>query len=183
MHTKEFTAQDYIKEFEKKFTGFCQRAPVYLSFKCTPARVYIENVPSGQVFEFEVNTNTPVEQFIFEIRQFLRKEIYPKFTIKTVENVEPSVEDITKLTRQGMSFDRAFRRLSYLEKHQSLAIDKIDLKKNTVVVLNEDSGKQEVYHLEIPVVSFLKKYRENKLEDPGKTFLDYSTYLYSVGEE
>lgn len=164
----ETPKEKYDELFEKKFKGFCERAPIYLTFSVVYDELHVKDITKDQNYMFHMNRDLPVEEFIGSIRKYLKKYAYPRLTEETVTTVDPSVEDLLQATKENKSFDEAFASLSRVTEEINYVIDKVNIKKNQLVLERESNNEQYLYQLKMPVVMFLRK-ELNK--DPKDAFL------------
>jgi len=155
--------EEYLELFEKKFRGFCDRAPIYLTFSIVYDEVHLKDVHSDQNYIFDIDQDVTVEEFIGEIRSFLKKNVYPKLIEEKVTIKEPSVEDLLDYTKNNASFDEAYASLSRKIEEVEYVIDKINIRKNQIVIEKISTQDQYLFQLNMPVVLFLK----NEIRTPG----------------
>lgn len=172
----------YIEDFEKKFKGFCERAPVYLSYSILYDEVHIKDVSNGKTFSFLLDESNPIKDLITSIKITLKEKSYPHLIEEKIERVDPSVSDLLDATRDNISFDEAFASLSRRVSKTEYIIDKINLKKNQIIIENIKTKEQFLYHLKMPVVMFLKNEIRNE-QNPAEAFLSLKKkgeFLYKI---
>lgn len=173
--------RDFIEQFEKKFSSFCERAPVYLSYSISSDNLFLENKSTGNVMRFSLE-DRPVGDIIFGIRKYLKSHEYPKVTQVITKFVEPSVSDLNAyMTENDCSFDDAFNVLSHKEVRKTYVIDKINLRQNQILLEDLD-GEQYLYQMNMPVALFLKKISTGSMNsEESFTFLEKdSSFLYKI---
>lgn len=174
--------EDYLELFEKKFRGFCERAPIYLTFSIVYNEVHIKEVNTNENFAFEIDESVPVEDFIGTIRRYLKENVYPRLIEEKSSIVEPSVEDLLNYTQTNKSFDEAYAILSKKVKEIEYVVDKINIRKNQLVLEKLESGEQYLFQLHMPVVLFLRN-EIRKHHDPKEAFLSLKRegeFLYKI---
>lgn len=152
--------EEYLKTFNKKFLRFKSRAPIYFTFQATPFAVSLyhdsEFSEESLITEFTINYEVSVEDFIFNIREYLREHEYPKLVRSTVLRLDPSSSDIQALmVKNNIPFEEAFSLLSIKKKKEVFVLDKIDLSKNRLVI----SGSNKflcLYQVDMPVLVFVR---------------------------
>lgn len=179
----------FIDLLDKKMKGFCERAPIYISYKIMPQSLVIENVFTKDIYTFsfpesDVREDIKVSNFIFDIKQYLQKHYYPVIVKETIIRVEPKTEDIHKLMKDtGIQFEEAFSKLSKRKSVEKYVVDKVNIKKDQLI-LKSENGEQFVYETRMPVVVFLNKFlRITSESTPYETLVKNSKFLYKVNKQ
>jgi len=179
----ETTFEDYLAEFKKRFDSFLKRAPVFLTYKTTPFKVYIQDRISKKVMEFEIDYEKEVTELIHDIKTELETSLYP--VIKKVETVksDPDPAVISDYMEENeCSFEEAFSAVSVSLEEESFLIQKINIPKNQIL-LQDEHGNQLVYKLKIPVTIYLNRFVRGVSSDPisaYKKLISDGTYQYTV---
>lgn len=178
----EASKKEYTEIFERKFTHFCERSPVYLTFSILYEEVHVKDIVNDSNFIFSINESVPVEKFIGSIRDELKKKAYPRLIEEKVTTVDPPLEDLLNATREDKSFDEAFASLSRKVEEIEYIVDKINLRKNQLVIENTETKEQYLYQMKMPVVFFLKKKvrKENSPKEAFKSLLEEGKLLYKI---
>lgn len=167
--------QDYLSSLDFKLLKFCQHAPVYLKREVTGSTVILSNTRLGLSKEFVIDFSVTVSDFIFEIHQFLKDNWYPTVllpsaTLVTLRsaNIELVPDVLTEELTSGTL----------------LIIDKMDLKKNRIVVIDAEDQTlpPQVYHVHMPVTMFLALIRKYEDDFDRSTFFQEKTQLLSLGD-
>jgi len=166
----EIPKEKYVELFEKKFKGFCERAPIYLTFSIVFDEVHLKNINENENMVFKIDESVPVEEFIGSIRRHLKKNAYPKLVEEKTITVEPTVEDLLNYTSTNSSFDEAYAILSKKIKAVDYVVDKINIRKNQLVLEKIDTGDQFLFQLNMPVIIFVKNELKKSI-DPKEAFL------------
>lgn len=176
--TKE---EEYLFELSKKLKSFKQRSPIFIYFTVMPSSIIIEEVITKNTYKFEIDFNKSISDQIKNIKSFLKEKLYPKLTTETKKFVEPKIEDLNKYMEEHQcSFDKAFKNLSLSTIKQEFVIDKINIKKNTLIIENKDK-EQFLYQLNMPITLYLKHIREVKDSKLAyNKLIDNSTFLYKI---
>lgn len=170
---------NYIAKFRKKFQGFKSRSPVFFTFQVTPLKVFIQIDNDLEVKEFSIDFSIPVEEFIHSIHMYLQDYHYPRIEKTEIIFKEPDIADINNLiVKDDITFEEAFRRLSSKKKRIGLLIDKIDLEKNKLVVVDTRSKKTELYQVDMPVLFFIKDLRE--IEDEKQRWKMFDQHVTKI---
>ena len=173
---------DYILVLEKKLKSFCERAPIYLTCTVTTQSVVLENIRTKDIYRFEIDFSVETFDAVWKIRKYLRSYAYPKIIKEYSKNVEPTTDSLnTYMNVHKVSFDKAFTTLSIVKNQEVFVVDKINIKKNQLILLDEN-GFQHLYELSMPVVIFLNKFSHNEA-DRIKVYnklMDNSKFLYTI---
>lgn len=172
---------EYLFLFEKKFKSLCKRSPVFLLSEILDTTLIVKDVYSDKIYSFSIDLSESISKEIRKILLFLRKNIYPSVIKKDYLTVEPSSKKLYTLLNQNLiSFDEAFLQLSKQERKQLFVIDKINLRKNQIILIDEDET-QFVYQMKMPVVSYLKNHVRGKNKIEAFDQLEQqSNLLYSI---
>jgi hypothetical protein len=148
--------EDYIKKFKKKFSGFRSRAPIYFTFQVTPLKVFVQFEEEIDIKEFTIDYNLPVEDTIHTIREWFRDYKYPKIVHSKRVKIEPDISDINNLMiKENATFEEAFSSLSSKTRKETFIIDKVDISKDRIIVL-DDKKETIMYQVDMPVLIFVK---------------------------
>lgn len=175
------TIQDIKKHldvFKKKFQNFRSRSPIYFNYLITPMSISIysdsELDEKNLIKEFNINYNIPIEDFIYEIREYLRDNVYPKIIKTEIIRIDPPTKLIHSFMKeQNIPFDEAFNKLSTKVIKKELIVDKIDLAKNRIVLYNKKIRETKLYQVNMPVLVFVRKLKELEESERSIYFQDY----------
>lgn len=170
---------DYMRAFEKKFSSFCERAPIYVSFSTEGNFVHLELQPSDTRLSIQIEEHIPIFENIRKIFVILREKVYPKMKKVVSQFVEPSAQELRhKVEQEGWALSEAYQSLSHREVSEIYVVTKIDLRKNTLLI--EQDNKKFVYKLPVvPVVSFIKMLSADT-ESNWELLQQNGTLLYEV---
>jgi hypothetical protein len=169
-------SREWKDEFIRRFTGFCKKSPVLLSYsiaeKAGDLGVVITHVNSGKKYFFKFAYDEDVKNFIAKIKEKLVAAHYPRVVEEVFEDVVLSPEELANRVAKGADV----RSLSSNEVRKVgdrlYRIDKVILYKNEAILVLEQSsvagdklGGQERRQMASSLTLFLKKYRENKFKD------------------
>jgi len=166
----------FINLFKKKFNGFKSRAPIFFTFIISPLKVFIQIEGQTNYIEFNIDYNKSVGETISEIKNYLRIHEYPLISNIEIKNVEPEIHDINaKIKNEGISFNQAFILLSKIKINTEYIIDKIDIAKNKVVLIEKDNfDNSSIYQVKIPVLILLKRMRMQTITNAYFEFMKYA---------
>ncbi len=167
------TIETYLSQLRRTFESFLKRSPCYLNFSLTPEYLFICDLRNNTQTTFYLQYNKKETDVITEIKMWLRSNWYPRMVEVKNYKKEPSTEDLKKeMEVKNLSFDEAFSHLSKIKIERTYIIDKIDLKKNRLVIIDFNDFEQYwVYEMKIPVIVFLKKIQDMNEKDRFLFFL------------
>lgn len=164
-------SKNYITEFKKRFSNFCEKAPVLLSFTVTEDYVQIINEALDSTQENVLTVNwdfsITVKEFIYGIKQILMKRWYPRIIRISISN------DI-----KSNSANQDILETPYI-------IERVILLKNVFILFNERTQSKEFYEFKGNSYVFLKKAYSLK-EDAkilGEQFFSQAVKLENVTRE
>ena len=172
MLLNEFPTEEFLEVFKKKFTSFCNKAPVIISFKVTPTSCFVQEMGTKEIKKFDFDFNKPVEVNIFEIKQWLLDKKYPRM-IQLIEREEDlSPEEAEELISQGVPTERVFFGKKKTTEATEWRIEKAIIKRDEVFVRNLSTDKYYRYKLHMPSTIFLKRMREGKY-NPFEAWVEF----------
>lgn len=168
----------YQKEFQKRFTNFCDKSPVLLSFNMTPTNVQVIDETQDFVFEFLWDYTLSPKGFIHAIKEVLQKKCYPRI-IRTeilVESIPP--EEQAKMIEDGRDISKVPTKKE-IKRYTEYIIDKIIVYKDIFVLRDIGTNRLFRYKLNKSSIFFLKKLRNGQTtkETAGQFFFDNATFL------
>ncbi len=183
----------FIQEFEHRFSKFCERAPLFLSFTVEGGGVTIESPlclegdlpskPSNYKMRMDFKFNFSVEENILIIRDWLKHNWYPRLIEEKETEFPLTVEQINEIVEQEkIPLHEAVLRKRKIEKRVHWIITKLNLKKDEILVENQDTLRVAVYKMKIPTIMFVKRIRERQI-DPLQGWTELSRHgelLYYV---
>ena len=152
---------EFQKVFDKKFSNFCDKAPLLISYQLTPMGVIVKNIYSQEDKEFNFNFGKEVSQNIFDIKTWLVDNWYP--TMVDIEETidEYSAEELSSLMREeGLSLDEALKARRVSEKETVWRIEKVILKRDELFVRKISTNQLFRYKLRMPTTIFLQRLRD-----------------------
>lgn len=170
----------YIKEFRKKFSNFCEKAPLLLSYTISSQKVSVIDESINMVYEFDWDFTIPVKSFIFGIKKILSKN-YPVIVQELQKEVHLTPEEQSKLISEGTPVGSV-----PVSKKESVTrkfmIDKVIINKDIFILKEFGTDKLFRYKLNKSSVMFLKKIRSGEFneKDAGKYFFKNSTFLGEI---
>jgi hypothetical protein len=150
--------EEYILTLTKKLNSFKQRAPIYIYFNIMPSSIIIEEANTKKIFRFEIDFNIEIEEQVKRVKEFLKKNLYPRLLELIEEPCEPDIEELNKyMIDNSCSFDKAFKVLSKKTIKKEYVIDKINIKRNQLILENK-IGEQFLYQMRMPITLYLKNF-------------------------
>ena len=172
----------YVQEFKKRFTNFCEKAPLLISFTTTPNGVQVVDETKDLIFEFEFDYSIPVKSFIHGIKQkMIVKGCYPIMTqVEWVEQDVPRDEQI-QMIEQGQDINTVPTRRK-VKSVTTFMIDKVIIFKDQFVIREMETDRLYLYKMSKSSAFFLQKIRRGKLtlETSADYFFENSTLVNEI---
>jgi len=181
----EVAVNDFLDEFKRRFSNFCNKAPVILTFKITPSSCYLKDLEKGIVHKFDFNHLENVKQNIKKIKDWLIENIYPKMIEETFIEKNLSTEEIEKLIDSGLDEEEAIMKKNIQITETVWVIEKLIIKRDELFVKNLKNNKMYRYKMNIPSTLFLKKIRSGDMtkKEVFNYFYAKSTLIAEMKEE
>lgn len=162
MLLSDFPTEEFIETFKKKFTRFCQNAPVILSYKVTPTACFVQEMGTKEIKKFDFDFNRPVEETIYSIKEWLLKDKYPRMVevVETSRDLTP--EEVEDFIEQGVPSERAMMEKKVDSDVIEWRIEKAFITQDTVYIRNLKTDQYYQYKMSVPITVFLKRMREGK---------------------
>lgn len=182
---EKINALEFEKEFAKRFTNFCNKSPVELSFKTTMTAVYVHEHKSNEVKEFPFDFSQNVKSNIKTIKDWLVENKYPVMVEIKEETRDLTTDEIKKLIEEeGVSEDEAL-----MAKHSDISymrwrIERVIVRRDEFFLRNLEENLVYHYKMNMPCILFLKKFRE-KLDpfEAYELFSNRSTLIQKIEEK
>jgi hypothetical protein len=175
---EKIDSEKYKFAFDKKFSNFCEKAPILISFVKTSEGVTVIHENSGTPYDYLWDFTIPVKKFIYDIKQELVENHYPRL-IQTITKERPATpEEQAEFLENGG--DPKEVPSAFTESKEILwLIDKVIVIKDIFIVRNEETQEMFRYKMNRSSIFFLKNYRSGKftLESAGAYFFKYSDNL------
>ena len=162
-----FSIEDFKKVFEKKFSNFCKKAPILMSYMLMDDRVsiyqYDDDSQSKRLFDFPFDFEVTIKENIRHIKEILLEKYYPIMTQEIITTEKYSPEELNQLISKGkVSLDEATDIRKTNIKIISWRIEKVIVLRDELFIRNMNTNKLYRYRLRsVPVTIFLKKVRLN----------------------
>jgi len=159
---KKINVNKYINKFNKSFTNFCKNAPISLEYTIV-GKDYIKVIDSDSKKEIiqHFNFEKTIKENIYEIKVKLIQNMYPRVIKRTVIEEPLSQIEIEKLIDKGYSIGEASIQKKEIVTDIEYIITKVIVKQDRLFLQNTKNKEEKILTLNIPVVLFLKKLREN----------------------
>lgn len=152
---------EFQKIFDKKFSNFCDKAPLLISYQLTPMGVIVKNIYSQESNEFKFNFEKEVSQNIFDIKTWLVENWYPTLVDLEEKVNEYSAEELSLLMqKEGLSLDQALKARKVSEVKTVWRIEKVILKRDELFVRNISTDQLFRYKMRMPTTIFLQRLRD-----------------------
>jgi len=176
VNTKEF-----LIEFSKRFSNFCQKAPLILSFRTTPKGVVVFNHSTQKSTEFEFDFTKNVKENIHTIKDYLLEHEYPILLEVNVDYVDYSSKEIQESIDSGQNPDNVLLSKKEVLHSTKWRIERVIVRRDELFVRNLRSNELFRYKFtKMPCTLFLKRYREKM--DPAKAWETFVSKVELIGK-
>ena len=184
MLCKTIDSSSYIADFKKRFSNFCDKSPILLSYIVTgdTVKVVIEDI--DEVITFPIQYTIDVKSFIYGIRQVLIKRAYPVLE-RVIKTDRPITEDERlKMIEDGVTLELLPSSIEE-ELVKKYLIDRVIIYKDTFILKEIDTGKLFRYKLNKSSVFFLRKLRMGKLseQEAAEYFFENAELLNEITQQ
>ncbi len=159
----EILVDDFLTEFKRRFSNFCNKAPVILTFKITPSSCFLKDCELGTVHKFEFDHLSDVKANIKIIKDWLIENVYPRMIEESFLEEDFSNEEIEKLIEDGMDEEEAIMKKNIQVSETTWVIEKLIIKRDELFVRNETTDRVYRYKIKMPSTLFLKKIRSGNM--------------------
>jgi hypothetical protein len=182
----DFGVTGFLDLFKKKFSNFCTKAPVLLTYDIVGDKVLVKehNPVKSRILTYTFDYNISVKQNIKAIKDWLVENTYPRMIQQKKIQTEYSASELESIMEQtGKSIDEvALMRKETVETY-TWRIEKILVKKDELFVRNLTTNKQYRYKMKCPSTYFLKNLRDKWTAEMGYFFFEKnSVYLNEIYE-
>jgi hypothetical protein len=182
LHQK-IQSEKYKAEVIKKLSNFCDKAPVLLSFVTQDDGVTLIHTNSGLRYFYPWDFTLPVKSFIYNIKQDLIKNHYPRLLQVVKEQVSLTPEEQAKLLEEGVE-PGSLPSSKEVMREKLWRIDRVIVWKDIFILVDEETQEQYRYKMNKSCIFFLKNYRNGKytLESAADYFFEHSELLNRIGD-
>lgn len=176
---------EFLDEFKKRFSNFCNKAPVILTFKITPSSCFLKDCEKDIVHKFEFNHLVNVKVNIKEIKDWLIENVYPRMVEENFTEVDQTTEQIEELIDSGLDEEDAIMKKNILVTETTWIIEKLIIKRDELFIKNASNNKMYRYKMSMPSTLFLKKIRNGSMSEKEifNYFYSKSTLMNEVGND
>lgn len=171
LNKETISTEEFIAEFNKRFTSFAGKAPMLISFFVTPDGVRIYEGDSGspdckvalyKLFDYSKS----VKENIKDIKDYLLEHHYPKFSTIVTEKRELTQDDVRELMDKGLSASEILEvNVKEVSRKVTYRVEKVIIMRDELFLRNLETGRCYRYKMKTPVSIFLRTYREAKDKD------------------
>lgn len=181
----EIIVSDFLDEFKRRFSNFCNKAPIILTFKITPSSCYLKDLEKNIIHKFDFNHLESVKQNIKKIKDWLIENVYPKMIEETFIEKDLSTEEIEKLIESGADEETAIMKKNIQIIETVWLIEKLIIKRDELFIRNLKTNKLYRYKMNIPSTVFLKKIRLGNMtqKEIFNYFYNKSTLIAEMKED
>lgn len=167
-------SNQYVWEFKRRFTNFCEKCPLLLSFTTTPGGIQLIDETLNDIYEISWDFSIPVKSFIFGIKNLLiTNNRYPVIHEVIEKEIPISSEEQIQMAISGTPIETIPIK-TYKKYITPYRIDKLIVFKDIFILENLNTGERSRWHLKKSSIFFLKKMRQGKLtkEEAGTYFFN-----------
>ncbi len=168
---------EFLDEFKKRFSNFCSKAPVILTFKITPSSCFLKDCEKEIVHKFEFDHLSDVKANIKIIKDWLIENVYPRMIEENFIEEDYSNEEIEKLIESGMNEEDAIMKKKIRIEEFTWIIEKLIIKRDELFIRNIDTDRTYRYKIKMPSTLFLKKIRNGSMSQK-----EIFSFFYSKSE-
>lgn len=186
MLLQQIDSTKYIAEFKDRFSNFCQKAPILMSFVTTAVDVQVTHENSGTVYTFQWDFSVSVKSFIHDIKTVISDAHYPRIALVTRENVPYTPEEIAKILEENAAhgvLGTDVPATHVVEKREVYRVDRVIALKDTFLIQSETTKNMFLYKMNYSSVMFLRSYRTGKfgsIEEAGAFFFSKSELVHEL---
>lgn len=161
MLAKNNELQEFLETFNRKFSNFCQKAPVLLSFKTSGTGCIVRDETTGKTLTYAFDYSASVKENIHDIKEWLLKECYPVMIEEIDKRTEYTTDELQDFIEEDPNVD--IDSLIMEGKREKIKrfwrIEKTILVMDNLFVRNMQTGELAMYKLDMPVSIFLSNMR------------------------
>lgn len=174
-------SQSYIRDFQKRFNNFAEKAPILISYSISPEGVSVIDEGKNTVYKFDWDYTIPVKSFIHGIKEVLSEKAYPIIGQTIEKHIPLTDEQVVKLMEKGIEASKIPETVIQKTSTKYL-IDKVIVFKDIFILKNLNTGELYRYKLNKSSVFFLKKLRAEKMDihEAGNYFFNNSVLLNKI---
>ncbi len=174
-------SQSYIRDFQKRFNNFAEKAPILISYSTHPGGVSIIDEGKNVVYDFDWDFTIPVKTFIHGIKELLSEKAYPRIHYMESHEEPLTEEEAAGLLASGVDIDQ-IPNVKNVTVGLRFMIDKCIIFKDIFILKDLKTGELFRYKLNKSSVVFLKKLRSGALNETqaGTYFFQNATFLNKI---
>ena len=116
---KNITHEEYLETFKKKFQNFAYKAPCKIDIVITPISIIVKDKRTLKTATFNFDYSIAINDFIFEIKQWLLENVYPVMIEKIVTNEEYTDDELREFANNNVDVDEILlsKKTKIIENH------------------------------------------------------------------
>jgi len=165
LENENIDVQEFIRTFNKKFKNFCEKAPIVMTYRTTPSSVFVSEMKTKEIKQFDFDFSVSVKQNIKIIKDWLFKNKYPRMIQIIEEEMSLTEEELEEKLNQGIMDDQILLQKKKKTYHITWVIEKVIILRDEFIIRNLQDNNLYVFKMNsMPCTLFLKKVRE-KLDE------------------
>ena len=174
----EYSIMSFIEEFQKRFSNFCTKSPVLLTFHATIDSVVVIEQGTNKSLTYKFDHAIGVKQNIKAIKDWLVENTYPIMIQEKKDYSEYSVDEIEKLISEtGIAAEQAVLMKKETITKTTWKIVRILVKKDELFVKNLSNNREFRFRMTCPSTLFLRNLRSKWNPTSGWEFFEKHSYV------
>lgn len=177
---QDFDTKAYIERFEKSFSNFLDKSPLYVQYTIVNGTVFVYDFsrnPEEKPIRFELDFSITHKDNIKNIKNYLTEHNYPTFEV-AIEKARPytSMEIQNEMDKTGKKFSDVAGKMKVDITRKNYRIEKVFNPENRAALRDLSTGELQLYQFYAPVMFFLKDIYKHP-ENAFKLFIEKSKFL------
>jgi len=186
----------FKETFNKKFSNFCRKAPIFLSYVqlADGVDIYLHRATNSEsnkpvrkrekIFHYDFDFDISIKENIFNIRKELVKNWYPIMVKKVTYEKPVDSHSLNKMVEEGEITLNDIGSMGIIsQKEVQLRIERVIIMKDILFVRNLETGIMSSYKTRMPVSVFLRKIQEKTEEEREEYFRRKVIFLREIEED
>lgn len=183
MLVKNEELKNFVEIFNKKFSNFCQKAPILLSFNTSPTGSLIKDETTGKSLSYVFDFSLSVKENIFIIKEWLLKECYPIMIEEYEIKEEYTPDELREMDENNINIDSLIMQGKHIKVSNLYRIEKVIVIMDHIFVRDLQTDKLTMWKMNMPVSIFLKSMRQKwNQQYAWQVFKDKAVFVKNMEE-